>query len=471
MVNNGNNGTTQHDAKLLLAGHTADVSLNNLVMATRTFSGVTGGADALITFDTGTFTANTVAMAARTGTIPSTTNTTGTITINGGTASLGAVTMAVNTSTSATASPGLAIATLNISNGAVTASSINMANAGNTGVAKTATAAINLTAGSLTLAGDITRTGGAGTENATITLNGSTLNMAGNDIGTDLAAISVVAQSGTLSNVASINGTGGLTKSTAGILTLTGTNGYTGSTSVTEGTLALVGGSQASPITVSAGASLGFTLGSPTTSTSTFNLTNGTIKITGTPTLPSYTLITDSAGITGTPTLDAPIPGYSLVKQGNSLVLTTPQALYDTWKNGTFANAFTLNSLGQDQDGDTFLNVMEYAFGTDPTVNSSAPLSYTGGVLNSTGQPILVKDAGVWYAVFGRRKDHVEAGLTYTVEFSNSLSTWVDSVTIPTVIATDGTIDAVRVPFPNFIDGPSGPQKPTFFRVEVQSSF
>jgi autotransporter-associated beta strand protein len=270
-----------------------------------------------------------------------------------------------------------------------------------------------------------------------------------------------------------IAGTGSFTlgATSTNTLTLTGANTYTGATTVSAGTLALVGGSHASPITVSAGASLGFTLGSPTTSTSTFNLTNGTIKITGTPTLPSYTLITDSAGITGTPTLHTPIAGYSLVKQGNSLVLITPQGLYDTWKNGTFANAFTLNLPGQDQDTDGFKNVMEYAFGTDPTVNSSAPLTYSGGTLTSTGQPILVKEGGVWYAVFGRRKDYVEAGLTYTVEFSNSLATWEDNVTVPEFVATDGTIDAVRVPFPNFIDGPSGPQKPTFFRVEVSSSF
>ncbi len=111
-----------------------------------------------------------------------------------------------------------------------------------------------------------------------------------------------------------------LTKNGAGILTLGGANSYTGATAVNAGTLALEGASMASAITVSAGASLSFTLGSPASSTSTVNLTTGTVKITGTPTLPSYTLMTTS-GITGTPTLDTPIPGYALEVDGTTLEL------------------------------------------------------------------------------------------------------------------------------------------------------
>jgi hypothetical protein len=63
----------------------------------------------------------------------------------------------------------------------------------------------------------------------------------------------------------------------------------------------------------------------------------------------------------------------------------------------------------------------------------------------------------------------VAAGLTYTVEFSSALSSWEPTGVAPTFLATDGTIDVVRVPFLNFVDitGPNGPQKPTFFRVQV----
>ena len=118
-----------------------------------------------------------------------------------------------------------------------------MANAGNNGSVKTATANINLTGGSLTLAGNISRTGGAGTENATVTLDGGTLNMAGFNMGVLAAPISLVAQQGTLQSAGTINGSGGLTKTTAGTLKMEGTNAYTGATTISGGVLQIGDGS------------------------------------------------------------------------------------------------------------------------------------------------------------------------------------------------------------------------------------
>ena len=119
---------------------------------------------------------------------------------------------------------------------------------------------------------------------------------------------------------------------------LSGVNTYTGPTTVSAGTLALVGGSQTSPITVSSNASLGFTLGSPSISSRALTFSAGSlVQITGTPTLESYTLMTASA-ISGAPALAAPIANYILVVNGTTLVLMrNPQTI-------TFPNPGTQTS-------------------------------------------------------------------------------------------------------------------------------
>ena len=73
-------------------------------------------------------------------------------------------------------------------------------------------------------------------------------------------------------------------------------------------------------------------------------------------------------------------------------------------------------------------------------------------------------------AVFGRRKNYLAAGLTYTVQFSADLNAWVNSSATPSVVASDATMDAVSVPYPLFIATARGVEKPTFFRVAVSSA-
>ena len=192
--------------------------------------------------------------------------------------------------------------------------------------------------------------GGAGTTDAFASgsylgievIDSSTFTYAGNIAGTSLELD---------------NGGKGLVKLGTGTLALTGTNTYTDTTSVRAGTLALIGGSHTSAITLSAGASLGFTLGSPTTTTQDVNIGLGTIKITGTPTLLSYDLITSASSINGTPVLASPVSGYDLVVESN--VLKLKKAGYASWASTNTAGA----NLADDHDNDGVSNGIEYFLG------------------------------------------------------------------------------------------------------------
>lgn len=108
-------------------------------------------------------------------------------------------------------------------------------------------ARLNITGGTMTVSNVIT--GGPG-GNETLTLNGGTLDMTSGAIGDATNTVSTLNfQSGTLKNVTTINGTAGLTKTTAGTLTLDGTMGYTGVTTISAGTLRVGAASSTSTTT------------------------------------------------------------------------------------------------------------------------------------------------------------------------------------------------------------------------------
>ena len=216
----------------LTAGHSADLRIDTFLMSER--NGSTGSVTSTFDFDSGTLDVTNLIMSRRSGS--GTGDSTSTVTLGGGTAIIGSIDMAASTGTGSGSD---AIATLNINAGTVTigtgsGTAINMANAGS---GRTVTSNIALSGGTVTLTGHIIRTGGAGTENETLLLNGASLNMSGNSIGTSGAPINFSAESGTLTNLAELNGGGVLTKSTTGTLTLTDGNTYTGGTAITGGTL------------------------------------------------------------------------------------------------------------------------------------------------------------------------------------------------------------------------------------------
>lgn len=128
---------------------------------------------------------------------------------------------------------------INIDGGSVYIASINGASAAaNT----TATANVNLSGGTLTMGGNITRTGGAGTSAFNLNLSGGTLDMGGNAIGATGSNVTFTWTNGTLKNVSGLNGTAGITVDTgnqSNPVYLDGTNTFTSMITIKDSILQL----------------------------------------------------------------------------------------------------------------------------------------------------------------------------------------------------------------------------------------
>jgi hypothetical protein len=148
-------------------------------------------------------------------------------------------------------------------------------------------------------------------------------------------------------------------------------------------------------------------------------------------------------------------------------IATTRRTPYQDWAVGLGLSGAGLDPNG-DSDADGLKNIQEWAFGTNPVAGSGGVIQVNAGVLNAHGAPtVLAVPDGLGgvslFALFGRRKDAGTAGLTYAVEFSETLTGWTVSTDTPAVIAQDSEIEAVTVAFPPAVTTPPR----VFFRVKV----
>jgi len=125
-----------------------------------------------------------------------------------------------------------------------------------------------------------------------------------------------------------------------------------------------------------------------------------------------------------------------------------------------------------DSDNDTLIERLEFAFGLNPNANDNVPnvTNVINGILVTRGTPAIYSaptaNGQDFRVVFVRRKNPASVGLVYTPQFSSGLDVWENSTAIPTVIASDGDVEAVSIPYPFFVNG----KKARFFRVGISEA-
>jgi hypothetical protein len=188
-----------------------------------------------------------------------------------------------------------------------------------------------------------------------------------------------------------------------------------------------------------------------------------------------YTTTASDAGKTLFAAIETDSSGWARVD--NFVLIVNPATRYSQW-----ASASGITGADARPDAilqpDGFTNLQKFAFGMDPTISQVRSLDFViNGNVTQTGTPKLIDFAaeGVspdYRAVFLRRKDHLAAGLLYTVDFSADLAQWTTSPAAPTLLTNPGSVgelQAVSVPYPAMVPANGGADDlpPRFFRVGV----
>jgi autotransporter-associated beta strand protein len=233
---------------------------------------------------------------------------------------------------------------INISGGTVKlggSAAFGDAGTGSLVLATAAEGQLNITGGSVDVGAPLRR---AGAGVASVTLNGGALDLNGFAVGDATNTVTFNAQSGTLRDVGTLNGTGGLTKSTAGTLTLEGAAAYTGNTTVTGGTLVLAGTSFASPAaTISGGtnSTLRITSAAAMGSLATLNAATGS-------TTPVFHFAIDGGGTVALPVSFIGNSGLAATLHVSNNGTGTDGVVRLTGNGGTGYGNGTLNVTGAD---------------------------------------------------------------------------------------------------------------------------
>ena len=146
--------------------------------------------------------------------------------------------------------------------------------------------------------------------------------------------------------------------------------------------------------------------------------------------------------------IKSPVNGMSLIDTYEIFTKVTGVGIspYDMWALAQGLVAGTSGRL-DNPDNDDKINLLEYAFGTNPRASDSGPMTLSGASITRRGGP-FVNMSSVPCVIFARRDDYLTSGVTYLAQFSSDMKSWTSSAAAITVLADDGVIQAVSVPFP-----------------------
>ena len=126
-----------------------------------------------------------------------------------------------------------------------------------------------------------------------------------------------------------------------------------------------------------------------------------------------------------------------------------------TWFTGASLTNDSVSGPTANPDNDGLSNLLEHAFGTNPTVSNSSPASESNGSIISLGAPSVSITGGQTKLIFARRKAFAAENLTYTASFSGNLYNWTNATATPAVLADNGTMQIVSLDFPQISGAPA----------------
>lgn len=315
-------------------------------------------------------------------------------------------------------------ASLTVTGGSLTTSSIILGHDGGTasvalngGVVTTGEIARWSVPSGITFNGGILRAAG----DTSVLLNGFTSGSAVIQAG----GLTIDTQGFTVATPAELTGSGPLTKTGTGTLSLNGISTYTGRTTVSAGTLSLATPCLAdtSSVSVASGAVLN-------------------LAFTGTDTVADLTL----AGVTYTSGTWGALGSGA---QHETALITGPgRLLLSEFGQWLTANGLPGSTATGDDDHDGIPNLLEYFNGSHPAQRS-------------TPTHLLTKGQNLLTFSFDRRKNLT--GVTYAVEWSDDLVTWrAENISVPAVLADQGSSERVQVD----VTPPGSPSR-VFVRIRV----